>query len=128
MSLLGEAVRVRRAERGWGQEQLAEALGVRQQTVSRWEKGLAVPRPGRVLELARLLDLDPARLHRLAGYLPPDERPADGAWQQLRARLPELSSDELVLLVELVRAELRTREGGDATDADGARTAYGTTA
>jgi transcriptional regulator with XRE-family HTH domain len=107
---LGGAVRRRREELGLGQEQLAAALGVRQQTVSRWEHGLAVPRPGRVVELARVLALEPAALHRLAGYLP-SEHPS--AWDDVLARLPELARAELLLLVERTWEELRSRDGLD---------------
>ena len=120
VSVLGETVRLRREERGLGQEQLAAALGVRQQTVSRWENGLAVPRPARVVELARLLDLEPARLHRLAGYLPAAEQsPVAEAWREVYERMPELSRSELLLLIDRAWDELRAREGVDAaTPAD----------
>ncbi len=109
---LGETVRLRREERGLGQEQLAAALGVRQQTVSRWETGLAVPRPGRVVELARLLDLEPARLHRLAGYLPAGEQsPVAGSWHDVHQRMSALTRSELLRLIERAWEELRAREG-----------------
>lgn len=114
---LGEAVRLRREQRGMGQEQLAAALGVRQQTVSRWENGLAVPRPGRVVELARVLGLEPSALHRLAGYLPAAAS-RTSAWAQVEACLTELSHAELVLLVERAWDELRAREAADREDAD----------
>jgi len=111
VSLLGETVRVRREERGMGQERLAAALGVRQQTVSRWENGLAVPRPSRVVELSRLLDLEAARLHRLAGYLPAAEQtPVDAACHELHERMSELSRSELLLLIDRAWEELRSRE------------------
>ena len=60
-----------------------------------------------------MLELEPAALHRLAGYLPggraaPRSRLARGA-----ARLPELSRAELVLLVERAWEELRSREAAD---------------
>ena len=109
-SRLGEVLRLSRAERGLGQEQLAVALGVRQQTVSRWEHGIAVPRPGRVVELAALLDLEPACLHRLAGYLPAGEQPPAASWQEVSERLSELSRPELLLLIERAGEELRSRE------------------
>ena len=107
-------MRLRREELGLGQEQLAASLGVRQQTVSRWENGLAVPRPGRVLELARLLDLEPARLHRLAGYLPAAEQsPVASSWREVHERISELTRSELLLLIERAWEELRSREGLD---------------
>ncbi len=112
MSLLGETLKIRREELGLGQEDLAERIGVSQQTVSRWEKGLALPRPARVVELARLIEVDTRWLHRVAGYLPEAERSsAAGPRQELYARIPELTRTELMLLMDRVWEELRAREG-----------------
>ena len=112
MSLLGETVRLRREERGLGQEQLAAALGVSQQTVSRWEKGLALPRPARVTRLAEVLECDSAFLHRLAGYLPQEERSSLSAtWHELYEKTAELTRTELLLLMDRVWEEIRAREG-----------------
>ena len=114
MSALGDVVRLLREQQGMGQEQLAASLGVSQQTVSRWEHGLAVPRPGRVVELARLLGTEPERLHRLAGYLPAAEHaPLATAWHEVHARMSELTRPELLLLVERAWEELRSRDGAD---------------
>ncbi|MCW2666630.1 MAG: hypothetical protein JWN57_1592 [Frankiales bacterium] len=110
MSLLGEAVRARREQRGVDQAQLAGTLGVSQQTVSRWERGLARPRPVRVRELAEALGLDAAELQRLAGYLPERERSAlAGDWQAVYERMPELTEPELLLLIDRAGEELRGR-------------------
>lgn len=112
MSLLGETVKTRREEKSLGQEELAELLGVRQQTISRWEKGLALPRPARLLDLARALDLEPHQLHRLAGYLPDDERSgASAPWFEVYERMSELTRSELMLLIDRAWEELRSREG-----------------
>ena len=112
MSLLGETLKIRREERGLGQEELAAQLGVRQQTVSRWEKGLALPRPARVVQLASALGLDGEHLQRLAGYLPERER-SDAAepWLEVYGRMPELTRTELMLLLDRAWQELRSREG-----------------
>lgn len=111
MSLLGETLKIRREELGLGQDDLAEKIGVSQQTISRWEKGLALPRPARVVELARLMQVDTRWLHRVAGYLPEGERSeAAGPWQELYARIPELTRTELMLLMDQVWEELRARE------------------
>lgn len=112
VSLLGETLKIRREELGLAQETVAERLGVRQQTVSRWEKGLAVPRPARVIELATLLDVDSAYLHRLAGYLPEEDRSQlSGAFHELYAGMSRLSRSELLLLMDRVWEEIRVREG-----------------
>lgn len=49
---LGAAVRSAREERGWLQGTLAKQLGVGQQTVSRWEKGVSRPEPSALPGLA----------------------------------------------------------------------------
>lgn len=51
----GGALRALREELGLSQAAVAEALGVRQPTVSRWETGKARPRPRYAVELLRLL-------------------------------------------------------------------------
>ncbi len=103
---------MRREELGLGQEQLADELGVSQQTVSRWEKGLALPRPSRVSDLAALLDLDGAHLHRLAGYLPEEDRSQlSGPLDQLCAGMSQLTRAELMLLMDRALQEIRKREG-----------------
>lgn len=117
MSALGRTVRLRREELGLGQERLAAALGVRQQTVSRWEHGLAVPRPGRVVALAQLLDVDPATLHHLAGYLPaapPAPAPVPPVVPGAHDWVSALSRDELLALVDRAWAELRARDDAPA--------------
>lgn len=112
MSLLGETLKVRREEHGLGQEQVAARLGVTQQTISRWEKGLAVPRPSRVVQLAELLEVDARWLHKVAGYLPDAERSqASEPWQEIYHRVAELTHTELMLLMDRVWEELRSREG-----------------
>lgn len=111
MSLLGTRVKARREERGLGQEELAAQLGVRQQTISRWEKGLALPRPARLLQLADALGLDVEQLQRLAGYLPERERSGTSGPGELYGRLSELTHAELVLLLDRVSQELRARDG-----------------
>lgn len=52
--------RYRRA-RGLTQVELAEAIGVHQNTVQRWENG-AMPRPGQLVRIAATLGVDPTTL------------------------------------------------------------------
>lgn len=110
MSLLGEALRFRREELGLDQGQVARRLQVSQQTVSRWEKGLAVPRPGRVLALAELLRTDAGRLQGMAGYRAPDQ-PSEPSLEALYGGMRELSRAELMELLDRAWTELRAREG-----------------
>lgn len=69
--MFNEFIRVRREAKGWNQRDLAIRLGVKQQTVSRWESGIAVPRPDRCLQLADALGVPRPEVLRLAGYLDP---------------------------------------------------------
>lgn len=66
---LGQAVSTSRDRRGWLQSDLAKQLGVGQQTVSRWEKGISRPEPAMVRRLADLLpDRTTEEWISLAGY------------------------------------------------------------
>jgi transcriptional regulator with XRE-family HTH domain len=110
--LFAETLKIRREELGYGQDDIARHVGVSQQTVSRWEQGHALPRPRRVLALAKLLDLDAPRLQRLAGYLPESETSElNHPWRTLYERMHELSRPELMLLMDRAWEELRSREG-----------------
>lgn len=112
MGVFAEAIRIRREELGLGQKTLADKIGVTQQAVSRWERALALPRPAKVIALAQTLELDPKRLHRLAGYLPEEEQsPAYGPWQEMFGRVSELTRSELMLLMDMLWEEIRSREG-----------------
>jgi transcriptional regulator with XRE-family HTH domain len=55
---LGELIRDRRIERGWSQQDLADHLGVRAQTISTWELGQARPQRRFAREVADLLGVD----------------------------------------------------------------------
>lgn len=66
---LGAAIRSAREGRGWLQGTLARQLGVGQQTVSRWEKGISRPEPSTMSGLAGLLpDQSLEEWNTLAGY------------------------------------------------------------
>lgn len=108
--LLGDVLRRRREERGWGQAEIADRLGVTQQTVSRWENGDSLPRPRRLLEIAELLGLDSSTLHRLAGYLPgSDSDLASGPGGRAFEQVGDLSDSELILLIDRAWREFRRR-------------------
>jgi transcriptional regulator with XRE-family HTH domain len=110
--LLSEAIRLRREELGLDQSELAERLGVGQQTVSRWETGHGLPRRERLPQLADALEIDPSHLLRLAGYLPQgEEESATALFHQAYERAAEFREDELVLLIDRLWTELRRRTG-----------------
>lgn len=54
---IGRAIAARRLERGLTQEQVAERLGVEQETVSRFERGAVLPPLSRLAELSEVLDV-----------------------------------------------------------------------
>lgn len=61
---LAEALKARRADHGMSQEQVAEALGVSRQAVSKWENGTAEPSTSNLLALAKLYEVDVGELLR----------------------------------------------------------------
>lgn len=67
---LGDAMAVRKVK----QRELAEALGVKQPTVSAWITGDAEPAPEVVFRAEEHLRLAPGTLSRHLGYLPPSAK------------------------------------------------------
>ena len=59
---IGRAIAFARQGRGMTQEQVAEQLGVEQETVSRFERGVVLPPLGRLAELAEVLSVPMAQL------------------------------------------------------------------
>lgn len=92
---LGSAIRSARERRGWLQGALAKQLGVGQQTVSRWEKGLSRPEPSAIPALASFLsDHTLEEWSALAGHV--RNRPQRlSAAAALPALLPSLPFDML---------------------------------
>lgn len=112
MSLIGETVKIRREELGLDQLELGRRVGVGQQTVSRWETGLAIPKLDRLPVLAEVLGLESQYVHRMAGYLPPDRSSAAADLvHELYARAAELADEELLLVLDRCWQEFRRRRG-----------------
>lgn len=87
-------------------------MGVGQQTVSRRETGLSVPKADRLPALAEVLGLDAEYVHRMAGYLPVERSsPAVELLHQVHARAAELTDEELLLLIDRAWQEYRRRRG-----------------
>lgn len=61
---LAEALKAQRAAHGMSQEQVAEALGISRQAVSKWENGTAEPSTSNLLALAKLYGVDVNELLR----------------------------------------------------------------
>ncbi len=112
MSLIGETIKIRREELNLDQLELGRRVGVGQQTVSRWETGLAVPKPNRLPILAQVLDLDSEYVHRMAGYLPLDRSSAAADLvHEVYARVAEMNDEELLLMLDRCWQEYRRRRG-----------------
>lgn len=109
--IFAQTLRSRREELRLNQRDLAARLGVKQQTVSRWESGIAVPRPDRVTQLAGVLGVDRGRLLQLAGYLPPDEPLADPDMASLLSAVRQLPDKDLLHVLDTAWNEHRSRKG-----------------
>lgn len=110
MGLFDRTLRVRREELGLGQAELAQRVGVTQQTISRWENGEVVPPPKRLAKVALALDLDLDRVLAYGGYLP--DATDWPSWHVLNLcydQMSNLSEDELLMLVERAILEIRKR-------------------
>lgn len=110
MGLLDRTLRTRREELGLGQAELAERVGVTQQTISRWENGEVVPPPKRLAKVALALDLDLDRVLAYGGYLP--DATDWPSWHVLNLcydQMSNLSEEELLMLIERALEEIRKR-------------------
>lgn len=107
---LGHRLAVEREKAGLSQGSLAHRLGVRQQTVSRWEQDAVLPPPSRVMALEDILGLGRGTLLRRAGYVPDGATsPAPAPLASLLASLRDLDEGELVALIDAAWDLLRTR-------------------
>lgn len=101
---LGRQIAERRRAIGWTQEELAERLGVDAETVSRFERGAAVPSLPRLADLARLLKTRAATLLSDASVEPTDQARRISAWLEgLPARDREYALDQLKRLCDHLR-------------------------
>ena len=62
MNEIGTNIKTLRREKRMSQEQLAQALHVTRQTVSAWERGVALPGLDTLKEIALALEVEPERL------------------------------------------------------------------
>lgn len=110
--LFAEALQLHRERGDLTQTELARRVGVRQQTVSRWESGVGLPPPRRVVVVEDELGLERGTLLRLIGYLPEEERSrSPGSIQELLQLLPDLSDIELLLVIDTAWEHYRERTG-----------------
>jgi transcriptional regulator with XRE-family HTH domain len=87
---LGEFLRAQRTELGLSARHVARAVGVRDSTIMRLERGsYAAPAADKLARIADTLKLDLADVFSMAGYAVPSSLPSLPHY--LRARYPELS-------------------------------------
>jgi transcriptional regulator with XRE-family HTH domain len=109
--IFAQTLRARREELRLNQRDLAAKLGVKQQTVSRWESGIAVPRPDRVTQLAGVIGIDRGKLLQLAGYLAADDPLADPELGSVLSAVRSLPDKDLVHVLDAAWHEHRSRQG-----------------
>lgn len=92
MSAFGEYFRSRRENLGISQREAAQRLGVSTNTVTRWERGSAVPTSARASALRDLLGLSRARIGDLVGGTapPPGAEATEARIAELEDRIIEL--------------------------------------
>jgi transcriptional regulator with XRE-family HTH domain len=84
---LGAAIRrARKDESGWTQVDLADALGVDQATVSKWERGENSPDLVTLVRLEGVLQLPRGQVLRWAGFVEGDDALPFAAQRGRRAR------------------------------------------
>lgn len=112
----GELLAKLRAAAGFAKQQdLATALGISQQTVSRWEKGLARPKAKDVPALEQAVKAKEGELMAAAGHRPSvPTTPASAATTIERALpLPALTPDTFESFCAALLHELYRPEGGE---------------
>jgi transcriptional regulator with XRE-family HTH domain len=114
--IFADTLRSRRAELRLNQRDLAAQLGVKQQTVSRWESGTALPRPDRVAQLAKALGFNRGDLLRLAGYIGEGDDVEKGMGAML-PMLSDLADDDLRQVLDAAWKEHCRRTGADNSNA-----------
>jgi transcriptional regulator with XRE-family HTH domain len=81
------------------QKDLADANGIAQQTVSRWESGISRPRTGELEKLVVLLKPEsPDELYRLCGYFAPETNTERGATESGSPGNLSLSDTRLLMM------------------------------
>lgn len=96
-SQMGAAIRVRRKAKGWTQAQLAEAVSVEKETISRFETGSISPTLERLLRLSEALGCPVGDLFRA----PSDK--VDAQATDIAALIHKLPENRRELVIQLVK-------------------------
>lgn len=110
IKILGEAIAVRRREKGLTQEELAGILKIAPDTLSRMEKGKFAPKMSRVPDIAQALGCSVADLFREAD-VKAEDRAATIA--QILKPLPDEAQEAMVELVRQAVAAVQCVRGKD---------------
>jgi len=102
---LGGRVTERRKALGWRQADLAEKLGVETETISRFERGLALPSLERLDEMAHILGISIAELLSSATGNTADQAAQIAHW------LAPLSEEDRVFVTEHIQNLCRRMVG-----------------
>lgn len=122
---LGHALAEALVAKNWKQADLAKALGIYQQTVSKWVRGETRPRPGDLGRIEEVLDLRPGSLFLVSGYVEsplPDGPGSDdiSVYRQLFA----LREQMLALSQDLLRVQGLVEQMGSSPNAPEAPAAH----
>ena len=112
---MGRRIRLARDRMRFSQSEVARRVGLSKQAVQNWERGEAMPKQSRIVEVAKLLDCDERWLLTGEGM---DEwedeelgRLLTHSQRQLLEQYESLSSDNKLLLQELADTLKRAQNG-----------------
>ena len=89
LKMLSKNLKIFRERKGLTQENVAEALNVVRQTISKWEKGISVPDADMLIRLAEVLDVS---VSELIGSDVADEKNEDMIAVELARVVDQLAS------------------------------------
>lgn len=117
----GEAIRRSREAHCWTQEQLAEALGVSRQAVSKWEADLSRPARAKLERLSAVLELPPETWTAIDAEQTAAERPPDrsGPWKIAAGILAVVCAGLAVTLAVVLWRQYSTLVPSEEAAADG---------
>ncbi len=102
-------IREARKARGLTQQQLAQQLGVKNTTISNWEKSLSKPGPDMIDQLCRVLGIQPGALF---GQEESEELGFDDFTYALYNETQELTQENKEKLLEMARFFKHQQEAG----------------
>ncbi len=104
--VIGRAIAKHRVASGYTQEQVAEALGIGNEAVSRMERGIVMPTVARLVELAEIFECDASDLLTESSSRTSDQAKHVG---QLLAKLNGHDRTMVIEIVERLAGRLAKR-------------------